>query len=171
MAGSIPALRFIKGKTMSEDTKRIIEIGGVKLEVDLRDAKVIENYKVGTKVKILIKEYDSYKPYPGIIVGFDEFEKLPTIKVAYLNTGYSDASIKFAFINEESLKEKFELCPIGDYDFELTTEYVNEVWSRKIDKLKKELAEAEQERDVFHKMFGTIFADWQNNLEKLTTII
>ena len=42
---------------MSE--KRIIEINGVKLEVDLSQARVVENYRIGDNVKILQNEYGS----------------------------------------------------------------------------------------------------------------
>lgn len=82
--------------------KQIIEINGVRLEVDMRHAKVIENYKVGDNVKVLIKNYSSYDTYPGVIIGFDAFEKLPTITVCYVQTSYSSAEIKFVSINNES---------------------------------------------------------------------
>ena len=59
----------------NQEQKRIIEVNGVKMEIDLRNAKVVENYKVGDYVKVLIKEYNSYKSYIGNIIGFDNFEK------------------------------------------------------------------------------------------------
>ncbi len=34
-----------------EENKRIIEVAGVKMEIDLRTAKKIENFKVGDNVK------------------------------------------------------------------------------------------------------------------------
>lgn len=79
------------------DEKKIIEIGGVKLELDMRTGKTtqIDTFKVGDNVKVLIKEYDSYKSYAGVIVGFDNFKERPTIIVAYLKMGYSEADIKF----------------------------------------------------------------------------
>lgn len=48
---------------MSE-SKRIIEINGVKLDVDLSQCKVVENYKVGDAVKVLVKEYSSAEINP-----------------------------------------------------------------------------------------------------------
>lgn len=48
---------------MSETT--IIEINGVKLEIDLRHAKRIDNLRVGDTVKVLRKRYDdSYESFP-----------------------------------------------------------------------------------------------------------
>ena len=54
---------------MSEDNKRIVEIDGVKIEVDLRKAKRVDSFQVGDNVKILEKKYnddywnDSLFPY------------------------------------------------------------------------------------------------------------
>lgn len=97
------------------ENKTIIEINGIKMEVDLRQAKVIENYKIGDNVRLLVKEYDGYKVFPAVIVSFDAFTKLPTIVVAYLEMGYQTADLKFAYINSESAKTeggKYELAPL-----------------------------------------------------------
>ena len=67
------------------------------MEIDLRQAKVINNFKVGDTIKVLIKQYSEYKSNVGMIVGFDEFQKLPTIVIAYLDIDYSAASIKFVY--------------------------------------------------------------------------
>ena len=48
---------------MSEDQKRIIEVNGVKLEVDMRYARKIEELRVGSRVKVLIKNYSRYSVY------------------------------------------------------------------------------------------------------------
>ena len=77
----------------NQEQKRIIEVNGVKMEIDLRNAKVVENYKVGDYVKVLIKEYNSYKSYIGNIIVFDNFEKTPTIVIAYLKNEYSSSTI------------------------------------------------------------------------------
>ena len=39
---------------MENENKRIIEVNGVKMEIDLRQAKVIDNYKVGDYVKVKV---------------------------------------------------------------------------------------------------------------------
>ena len=92
------------------EDKRIIEINGVKLEVDLRNALNVESYKIGDNVKVLIEEYNNnFKSYPGVIIGFDNFKKLPTILIAYLVTDYSSAKIEFEYFNSKT--EKVEICP------------------------------------------------------------
>ena len=44
----------------------IIEINGLKLEIDLRSAKRIDSFRVGDNVKILRKDYNSYKSCYGV---------------------------------------------------------------------------------------------------------
>ena len=92
-----------------ENNKRIIEINGVKMEIDLRNATVIDNFKVGDTIKVLVKGYNDYKSHVGMIVGFDEFQKLPTIVIAYLDIEYSGANIKFVYYNSESNKDWIEI--------------------------------------------------------------
>lgn len=95
--------------------KHIVEINGVKLEVDLRTAKRIENYKVGDPVKVLVKSYgDNYKTNVGMIVGFDDFPSLPTITIMYVESEYSSASVKFVSIN--SATKDVELAPMHELD-------------------------------------------------------
>ena len=86
--------------------KRIVEIDGVKIEVDLRTAKRVDTYKVGDNVKILDKQYSDYKVKPGIIVDFAEFQELPTMVIAVFNEGtwVSSPSIEFIYYNAKILK-------------------------------------------------------------------
>src|SRR5690606_28503543 len=69
--------------------KTIIEVNGVKLEVDLRTAKRVDELRVGDRVKVLTKDYrGEYEVHAGTIVGFEPFENLPTVIVAYLKRDY-----------------------------------------------------------------------------------
>jgi hypothetical protein len=67
------------GEIHMDKQTTIIEIGGVKLEVDLRSAKRIDELKIGSRVKCLQKpSYGEMKTLPGVIVGFEPFPSLPT---------------------------------------------------------------------------------------------
>ena len=100
---------------MTTETKKIIEINGVKMEIDLRHAKqVYDELKIGSKVKVLCKEYSDHKVYYGVIVGFENFPSLPTIEVCYLKTEYGEPELKFASINSKT-SEKFEIVPALDW--------------------------------------------------------
>lgn len=138
-----------------ENSKRIVEIDGVKIEVDLRTAKKVEHFKVGDNVRVLVPSYGkNYKVHPGVIVGFDNFERLPTICVAYLVVEYNSAKIEFAYINSVEKDEKVEIAPAHD---------MHELHFQKADVLSQmeKMAEAKREevRDIERKMayFNTYF--------------
>lgn len=83
--------------------KQVIEINGVKMEIDLRHAKRIDTMRVGDRVKVLTKHYgNEYKINAGTIIGFEPFKELPTIIVAYLDTNYAEVTVKFLYFNAAS---------------------------------------------------------------------
>ena len=90
---------------MNQETPQTttIEVNGVKLEVDLRNAKRIDTLKVGTRVKVLKKQYsDTFNVMHGVVVGFEPFKQLPTIIVAVTKFEYNDAKIEFIYYNSGS---------------------------------------------------------------------
>lgn len=138
---------------MSE-TKRIIEIDGVKVEVDLRQAKRLDTFKVGDNVKILDKKYEDYKVKPGIIVDFAEFQELPTIVIAVFEEGgWSSApSIQFIYYNAKTA-DKVEIVPAGKDELKVTKEGVIEKFEREIQKKKNEYTDLQNQLDYFKKHF------------------
>lgn len=92
--------------------KRIVEIDGVKIEVDMRTAKKVEEFRVGSPIKILVKNGPSDSSvYPAVIVDFEEFASLPTITVAYIKSSYyNSTNLEFAYINANSTS-KYEIVP------------------------------------------------------------
>lgn len=140
-----------------DENKRIIDINGVKLEVDLRDAKVIDNYKVGQNVRVLTKEYgDKYKVNPGVIVGFDDFEQLPTITVAYIEISYSGADVKFLYINSE-IKDA-EIAPAYEIeDLRFKKSDVISKFETEISKRQEEIKDIERKKEYFLKCFDDYF--------------
>lgn len=138
-----------------ENTKEIIEINGIKFEVDLRSAKRIEEYHVGDVVKVLIKQYGSYKSCAGTIVGFDAFKELPTIIVAYVDSDYNSMDIKFIYYNAET--KDVEICLADKNDLTFTKETVIDRMNQDISKKKAEIAEIEKKRDFFINNFSKCF--------------
>lgn len=136
---------------------RIIEINGVKMEVDLREAKTIESYKVGDSVKILIKDgYGSeYKSYVGIIIGFDDFKETPTIVIAYLKTSYSDSTIDYCYFNSK-IKD-VELCPLNDYDIPFTKQQVLDEFDKTIHSHQVIIDDTIEKKKMFIKLFQKYF--------------
>lgn len=58
---------------MENENKRIIEINGIKLEVDLRSARRIDEFKVGDTVKVLDRRNDKNEMRTGVITDFANF--------------------------------------------------------------------------------------------------
>ena len=135
--------------------KTIIEIKGVKMEVDLREATTVESYKVGQNVKVLVKSYSSYTSYPGVIVGFDAFKELPTIVIAYAEINYSEADVKFVYFNKES--KDVEICPMDGEDKTINKARAIEMLEGKINKAKETVVDLIAKRDYFLKYFNMFF--------------
>lgn len=131
--------------------KHIIEINGVKLEVDLSEAKVISNYKIGDRVKVLIKRYSDYNSYAGVLVGFDAFEKLPTLIIAYMESG----DVKFLHFNAESKDAEIVLMNPKDMPFE--KQRVLDEMDRNISKSERELETLKYKKQFFLSEFGKYF--------------
>lgn len=140
---------------MSEMT--LIEINGVKMEVDLRQARMVhENLRVGTKVKVLVKDtYSAPAVWPGVIVGFEPFQSAPTIIVAYLDTSYS-GGLKFAYISSLT-KDRYEIVPSIDDELPLAKGDVLANFDRDITKKEAELEELNVRRAFFLRHFNAYF--------------
>lgn len=143
----------------------IVEINGVKMEVDLRHAKIVhENLRVGTKVKVLTKnDYSGPSVHPGVVVGFEPFPSLPTIIVAYMDTGY-DGELKFAYVNSKS-SEKWEIIPSIDDELPIAKNDVLARFDRDIEKKEAELRDLHAKRDFFLRHFDAYFEHFATKAE------
>ena len=143
-----------------EDSKRIIEIDGVKVEVDLRTAKRVESFKVGDNIKILDKEYESYKVKPGIIVDFAEFQELPTIVIAVFDEGSwsSTPNISFIYYNKNTSK-KVEIGSCSEDEIKVSKEGVIERFEREIQKKKNEYEDLKNKLEYFKTHFLKVYKE------------
>jgi len=141
------------------DDKRIVEINGVKVEVDMRTARVVEAYKVGDNVKVLQKEYgDNYKVLPGVIVGFDQFEKLPTMVIATFEVkwGIESPEIKFHYLNAQS--KDIELAPAIVDELPMSRQDALDAFDRSIEAKLREVEALKEKKAYFDRRFGQIHA-------------
>lgn len=143
-----------------EESKKIIEIDGVKVEVDLRTAKRVESFKVGDNIKILDKEYDSYKVKPGIIVDFAEFQELPTIVIAVFDEGAwsSTPNISFIYYNKNTSK-KVEIVSCSEDEIKVSKEGVIERFEREIQKKKNEYEDLKNKLEYFKTHFLKVYKE------------
>ena len=139
-----------------DENKRIVEINGIKVEVDLRTAKRVDEFRVGDPVKVLVKKYsENYESHIGVIVGFDEFKKLPTLTVAYVEKSYNDVKLIFKGVNSKS--EDIEIAPLQPYDatFDLSkalATFDNDIYTKE-----QELEEIKRKKEWFVDNYGTYF--------------
>lgn len=140
-----------------ESEKQVIEVNGVKLEIGLRYARKIDHFKIGDKVKILIKEYSSYKSCPGIIAGFDAFTERPTIIVAYIDMNYREAALKFAHINKDS--EGIEICPAHEFELQFSKADMLSFMDSEIQRVEISANELRKKKEYFLENFNKYFED------------
>lgn len=137
--------------------KRIVEINGVKLEIDLRTAKRIDEYKIGDSIKVLIKSYgEKWDSHFGMIVAFDEFKTRPTMIIAYLKSAGSwENPLSFVYLNSDS--KDVEICHHDAADIGVERSDILTAFDREISKKEQELKEIARKRDYFERMFGRYF--------------
>lgn len=139
-----------------EKQTTIIEVNGVKLEVDLRSAKRIDELKVGSRVKCLVKKYDGFATYAGVVVGFEPFPTRPTIVVAYLENNYGSSALKFMSFNADT--KDFEIVSDLDHNaLEIDKADVLAQFDRNADVKRAELREIEDKKAFFLAHFGRYF--------------
>lgn len=140
------------------EDKQIIEVNGIKMEVDMRHATRVDTFRVGSKVNVLIKEsYGDPSIKPGVVVGFEPFETLPTIIVAYLNITYNEAKLEFAYINAKN--EKHEIVHTIDDFIPIKKADVLEYFNIEKQKLQESKNELERKENYFLKHFNKYFPE------------
>ena len=138
---------------------KVIEINGVKCEVDLRHAKDIEQYKVGDHVKILIKQYsDQYESYPGVIIGFDMFEQNPAINVMYIQGGFNSDPVGFKTITAKT--KDVEITALNDFDIILNRDMVRQAFIKKRNDLESQLRDLSVKEKFLDAQFSKYFSEF-----------
>ena len=137
------------------EDKRIVEINGIRLEVDMRTARRVDEFRVGDNIKILDTTYSSSKIYDGVIIDFLNFKNLPSIQVATFENGYYGYEIKFLVINANT--ENLEILPSNPMDFHLKKNKVIDALNVAIEKAQGEVDELTHKKDWFIKYYGKYF--------------
>jgi len=139
-----------------ENNKRIIEINGIKLEVDMTTARRIDEFKVGDNVKVLRKNYSGYDVEAGVITEFVNFKELPTMIIAVFKQDYSGTGLSFINFNSETKEVEITLC--CEHELKLEKCRVIDKFNMEINSLKSKVEEMENKRDYFVKHFQKYFA-------------
>lgn len=141
-----------------DDTKQIIEINGVKLEVDMRYAKRIEELRVGSRVKVLKKGYsDAWDAHSGVVVGFEPFPERPTIIVAYIKSSYSDVGLELVHYHKDT--KDIQIVAALDDDFSVSRKEVLGWFDREEQKLDEKRREIVGKRQFFLDRFQSYWTE------------
>lgn len=137
-----------------DDNKRIIEINGVKLEVDMRSARRIDEFRIGDNVKVLDSRNGKNSVRSGVITDFANFKELPTLIVAmYCPPDYwSKPSVEFLYYNSQT--EDVEIVGVSAEETIVSRETVVQKFDDEIAKKRDELNDLIIKRDTFVKYFG-----------------
>lgn len=138
-----------------ETNKKIVEVNGIKMEIDMRFAREITEYRVGDRVKVLVKEYSDYKSYPGMIVGFENFKERPSIVIVYLKMIYGDADLHFVFLNKDT--KDIEVCPMTEDYISINKSSILEKMDKEIFKKQEEIKDLQMKREYFLNNFNKYF--------------
>jgi hypothetical protein len=155
----------VKRRKTGEE-KQIIEVNGVKMEVDLRYEKRVDHFKVGDRVRILKKKssYLSCEVLSGVIVGFEPFKDLPTIIVATIENRYSESKLDFHYINSEN--DSVEMVPALDDFIPLEKEHIVAKFNKEIEDAQNKIGELERKKRYFLNNFKMYFEDVVETAER-----
>jgi hypothetical protein len=149
--------KYFMGSFMSEENKRIVEIDGVKLEVDLRTAKVVDRYRIGDPVRVL-HPGTGYGTgvKPGVIIGFCVFDKNPAIEILELDADYSGATFKLITI-VSGQDNPVQIAPYDRYSGLFSQTDIVTRFDREIQKKELELADLKLKKKYFISDFMKAF--------------
>jgi hypothetical protein len=117
---------------------------------------VIESFKVGDRVKCLVKGYSDYQTRYGIIVDFNEFQSLPTIVVAYIENNYSDFDVKIVNVNSQS-KDAVQIVPMDKLEIGISRSDLEETVSRQLEAKRQEIRKLEEKQKYVMTVFKNHF--------------
>lgn len=137
---------------------RTVQIKDFKIEIDEADIPKRNAYRVGDPIRVLTKKYNNeYNSYPGIIVGFEDFKELPTLRIAYVVSDYSSVEVKIIGYNAKTAD--VEVAPINPVDNEihLDRQRMIDIFDKKILLKEQEIVELRAQKEYFIKRFGLFF--------------
>lgn len=137
----------------------IVNINGV--DIDVPDSAIKPStsaLKIGDPVKLLVKsQYSEPQVCAGVVVGFEMFQSLPTISVAYLGGGSFSPTFAFAHINTKSA-DKYELVHGLDRQIlQIDRSRIEQVLAEDVEKKRRELDESLSKQRFFNERFAAYF--------------
>lgn len=138
---------------------KIIEINGVKFEVDARTATLrqLSTISIGAKVKVLKDD----TVYYGVVIGFEPFAENPVVIICYMTSGsyYSPVDLKFLYYSSKS-KEQVVVSSEDDDAGVERDEIVHRI-DHDIAKKQNEIKDLEDKKRYFLTKFKTYWNQFE----------
>lgn len=153
---------YARDKQITEEVLPMeITIKGEKAEqkIDVPETVAVreDTLRIGDKVKVLRKPtYGDMKIQPGVVIAFEPFKSLPTVVVAVVDIGYSDAKIEFIYFNANT-KDVEMVKAIGDDLLTIDTTLVNKSITTQIVKLEQQIEDLKNKQAYFQEKFRAYF--------------
>lgn len=143
------------GKAVEKLTE--VQVHGKRFMVDMTGAKVVDEFRIGDPIKVLIKRYnDEFDAFHGMIIGFDNFENLPTVVIAYFEHKYGDdAELKVVHMNSQS--KGIEITHTIAAELKLDPQAVLDKMNSKIAEHRTKIREIENKKRFFLTNFSKVF--------------
>lgn len=137
----------------------IVTINGV--DIDVPDSAIKPSnhaLKIGDPVKLLVKsQYSEPTVCAGVVAGFEMFQSLPTISIAYIGGTTYTPEMRFAHINTKSA-DKYELVHGLDRQIlEIDKSRIEQLLADEVEKKRREMDEAMAKQRFFTERFTAYF--------------
>lgn len=131
---------------------KIIEINGVKFEVDARTATLrqLSTIRIGAKVKVLKDD----NVYYGTVIGFEPFAENPVVIICYIASTYYSSGIEFKFLYFSSKSKEQIVVSSEDDDAGLERDDVVMKIEKEIAKKQTEIQDLEDKKRYFLTKFS-----------------
>lgn len=135
------------------DDNKIIEINGVKFEVDARTATLrqLSTIRIGAKVKVLKDDQVKY----GTVIGFEPFAENPVVIICYIDSQYYSSAPDFKFLYFSAKSKEQVVVSSEDDDVGLERDDVVMKIDKAIAQKEVEIKDLEDKKRYFLSKFKT----------------
>lgn len=138
---------------------KIVEINGVKFEVDARTATLREltTIRIGAKVKVLKDERVLY----GTVIGFEPFAENPVVVICYIDSQYYSSSPDFKFLYYSAKSKEQIVISSEDDDAGIERDDVVNKIDKAIAQKQTEIQDLEDKKRYFLAKFKTYWESFK----------
>ena len=138
---------------------KIIEINGVKFEVDARTATLrqLSTISIGAKVKVLKDDRVLY----GAVIGFEPFADNPVVIICYIDGQYYSSAPDFKFLYYSSKSKEQVIVSSEEDDAGIERDEVVNKIDKEISKREAEIKDLEDKKRYFLTKFKTYWNQFE----------